>query len=385
MGKADNSTLETQLAAINSQFEIVVLRPKNGRLYIRGSGKKFPPKPGLKENPKQVEIPTGCNATLAGLKIAKIKAHEVDSQLAWGKFDWTPYLKGKDKPANTVGEWLERYEANRWERIERTPTAEQTYLDCYQRYFERIPTNQPLTLDLLREAIVKKTNTASRGRELACMAFASLATFAAKQGVIEADALKVFKTELKELKKGYEPEPILPEDLPSEAQIVEIWQSIKNSAWRWVYGVIATYGLRPSEIFNLDLDRYTQESEALRVFDDTKTGARLTYPCLPQWREQFKLWDACLPNIQTAGKSNTALGKKVSQEFRELKISHNPYALRHAWCIRLALKGVDSAIASKWAGHSIEVHVKTYQRAISEAQHKQVFEQMKRRLEDDGS
>lgn len=383
MGKEadDKAKLEAQLASINSQFEIISLRAKYGKLYIRGAGKKFPLKPGLKENPRQVEIPTGCNATFAGLKIARLKAHEVDSQLTWGKFDWTPYLKGKEKPATKVAEWLESYEAHRWERTERTPTTEQTYLDCYQRYFMRIPAEKPLTLDLLRETIVQKTDTASRGRELACMAFASLATFAAKRGVIEEAPLLVFKAELKELKKGYDPERILPEDLPTEAQIAEIWQSIKNPAWRWVYGVIATYGLRPSEIFNLDLDRYTQQSEALRVFENTKTGARLSYPCLPQWREQFELWDARLPNIETKGKSNTALGKKVSQEFRELKIVHNPYALRHAWCIRLALQGVQDSIAAKWAGHSLAIHEKTYLQAISEAQHGKVYEQMKRRLE----
>lgn len=383
MAKETDPTLDDRLQEVNQQFEIVSLRAKYGKLYIRGSGKRFPLKPGAKENPKQIELPTGCNATPAGLKVARIKAHEVDSQLIYEKFDWTPYLRGKDKPLNLVGEWLKRYESLHWERTERTPTKEQTFLDCYRRYFMRIPADKPLTLDLLRETIVTQTNSGSRGRELACMAFSSLAQFAAKRGAIELDALDVFKAELRELKKGYKPEKILPEDLPTEEQILEIWQSIKNPAWRWVYGVIATYGLRPSEIFNLDLERFTLKTEALRVFDETKTGARLTYPCLPGWREEFKLWDAQLPNIQTVGKSNTALGKKISQEFRELKISHIPYALRHAWCIRLALKGVDSAIAAKWAGHSIEIHVRTYQQAISEAQHRQVFEQMKRREESD--
>jgi len=369
---------DDRLKEINQQFEKVSLRPKGGKLYIRG---KFPPKPGEQEW-KRCEIKTGCNTTLAGLRIARTKAQEIDNQLLWEKFDWTPHLTGKYKALELVGEWLERYEQNHWEVTPRNPTSEQTFLDCYQRYFMRIPADKPFTLELLREVIVQKTKPASRGRELACMAFRCLAEFAARQGAIGLEALSTFKAELKELKKGYEPEPILPEDLPTEAQIIEIWESIKNSAWKWVYGMLATYGLRPSEIFNLDLERYNQSTEALRVFDKTKTGARLTYPCPPNWREQFELWNVQLPCINTSGKSNTKLGKKISQEFRELGIPYNPYALRHAWCIRTALKGIPDSIASRWAGHSVQIHVDTYHQAISEAQQRQVFEQMKQREEE---
>jgi integrase len=211
------------------------------------------------------------------------------------------------------------------------------------------------------------------------MAYGCLAEFASRHGGINAADYLAFKDELKRLKQGYEPEPILPENLPTDDHIVEIWQSIKNPSWRWVYGMLATYGLRPSEIFHLDLSRFTKDIDVLRVESDTKTGARLTYPCHTEWRERFELWEARHPGISASGRSNEALGKKISQEFRELKIPHKPYALRHAWCIRLALSGVDSGIATKWAGHSIEVHVKTYQQAISEAQHQQAFEQMKAR------
>ncbi|MEP0911672.1 hypothetical protein NDI45_12180 [Leptolyngbya sp. GB1-A1] len=212
-----------------------------------------------------------------------------------------------------------------------------------------------------------------------CIAFGKLAKFATKRGAIEPGDLLEFQEELKILKRGYEPEPILPEDLPSDEQIVEIWQSIKNSAWQWVYGMLAAYGLRPHEIFYLDLDRFTESTDALRVLNETKTGARLVYPCLPQWREQFRLWDAKLPGVETDGKSNEEIGKKIAQRFRSDKIGHIPYALRHAWCIRLALEGVQDSIASRWAGHSVAVHVKTYHRAISEGQQQRVFDRMKNR------
>jgi integrase len=162
------------------------------------------------------------------------------------------------------------------------------------------------------------------------MAYRRLAEFMKRQGAIDAEAFEGFRLEMLELSRGYEPKPVNLEDLLTEAQILEIWRGIKQPGWKWVYGMLATYGLRPHEIFNLDLERFTCQTKAIRVFDTTKTGQRLAYPCPSAWRERFELWDVQLPDIQTEGKSNKDLGRKVSQEFREQKIWHDPYDLRHA-------------------------------------------------------
>jgi hypothetical protein len=49
--------------------------------------------------------------------------------------------------------------------------------------------------------------------------------------------------------------------------------------------MLATYGLRPHEVFRLDVTRYNRKTEVLRVADETKTGTRLVYPCPASWRE----------------------------------------------------------------------------------------------------
>lgn len=373
-GELDYFEFDQRLRQESLQFEKVILRRKNNALYVRGT---FPPKPGEFRSARR-DLPTGCNATSPGLKVAIAKAKKVDSQLLWGEFDWSPYLKGYQVRPEQVKDWVERYEADHWQHTERNPSKESSFQSCYRHYFGLLPGNEILTIALLEETIISRTNAATRSRQLCCMAYGALAKFVARQGAFSAAEVALFGDSLKRLKQGYRPKPKLPEDLPSEDQIVEIWQSIKNPAWRWVYGMLASYGLRPHEVFHLDLERFTEQTEALRVLEQTKTGARLTYPCLPEWREQFRLWDARLPNIQIEGKSNETIGKKVAQEFRDLKIPHIPYDLRHAWCIRLGLHDVDSAIAAKWAGHSIQVHVKTYQQAISEAQHQQIYNRMKR-------
>ena len=210
------------------------------------------------------------------------------------------------------------------------------------------------------------------------MSFRRLAEFAARRGAIAPEELAGFQEELKRLKQGRKAKPILSDQLPTDEQIREIWRGIKNPGWRWVYGMLATYGLRPSEVFRLDLERFTRETEALRVLEQTKTGARITYPCLPSWREEFKLWEVTLPNIQRIEeRTNNELTEKVGWQFWEMEIPHSAKDLRHAWCIRTALQGVPDSIAARWAGHSIEIHSQTYHQAISEAQHQEVFERLK--------
>ncbi|MFG6107192.1 hypothetical protein D0962_20270 [Leptolyngbyaceae cyanobacterium CCMR0082] len=319
-----------RLQAINQQLEKASLRQKGGKLYIRGkSVDSFPPKPG-QDKPRRVELALNCNASLAGLKVAKAKAQEIDSQLLWGRFDWGPYLKDKQKLAKTLTEWIEKYKADHWASTPRTLTKENSYQKNYRLFLKRLPQEKILTLDLLRSELLKGSKPGTRSREFYCMAYGRLAKFMAKQDAIATTDLTTFLAELKSLKQGYSPKKILPEDLPTDEQIVEIWQSLKNPSWQWIYGMIATYGLRPHEVFHVDVERFMADTEVLRVADNTKTGTRLVYPCPASWRTTFKLWNVRYPNIRREGRSNGKLGEKVSQQFREIGIGHNPYALSWA-------------------------------------------------------
>lgn len=370
-GKEFNELLEEA----NQQLEKVSLRANKGRILLRS--RHFPPKPG-DEPGKQYELGMGVSASPAGLKVAIAKAKAIDADLLWERFTWESHLKGKDKPAECVGEWVERYEKDHWEHTQRNPTKENSFHKNYRLYFQKIPQDSPLTVELLRETIVSKSEPATRNREFYCMAFRKLAEFAGKHGAIAPEALTAFQQELGILKRGRKPEQILSDQLPNDQQILEIWEGIRNPGWQWLYGMLATYGLRPSEVFRLDLEKFSEKTEALRVLENTKTGARITYPCLPSWRERFKLWEVELPKIQRIEeRTNNVLTEKVGWYFRVLKIPHSPKDLRHAWCIRTALQGVPDSIACKWAGHSLAVHSKTYHQAISESQHQAVFERMK--------
>ncbi len=55
--------------------------------------------------------------------------------------------------------------------------------------------------------------------------------------------------------------------IPTDEQIVRAWETMPDEATKWVFGMVATYGLRPQEIFiNLHLQEYTDPSNTLSIF-----------------------------------------------------------------------------------------------------------------------
>ena len=244
----------------------------------------------------------------------------------------------------------------------------------YRKPFSHIP-DKPLTPELLESVILERTGVKKNGsipaksRNDFVMAYQQLAKFAG------------LDVDLTHLKVPYQSKPVDPNDLPTDAQILEIWESITYAPYKWVYGMLATYGLRPHELFKIeDYDAIGSTEGIIVIGHDSKTGRHEVYTFPDRWRELFDLTDVRMPNISTEGKTNQEIGAKVCQGFRQRKIPHNPYALRHAYAIRTALAGVPDSVAAKWMGHSVAIHTKTYHQAISKAQHKKVWEKANREI-----
>lgn len=91
--------------------------------------------------------------------------------------------------------------------------------------------------------------------------------------------------------------------------------------------------------------------------------------------EAFRLWDVHAPTAKE-GTPNKRLGERTSKAFKRWDVPHIPYALRHAYAIRLARVGVPVAIAAKWMGHSVSVHTQTYHGAMSEREYQEVWERV---------
>jgi hypothetical protein len=159
--------------------------------------------------------------------------------------------------------------------------------------------------------------------------------------------------------------------VPSDIEISKIREKILDPQWRWVFGILAAYGLRPHELFYLDFSKMP----ILIVQAGTKTGHRLVYPMPGRWVEEWDLAETH-PLEKPEEKANKYIGQRIAKKFHSLELGIVPYGLRDAYAIRAAVLGIDSAIASKWMGHSLEVHYRSYLRFIDQIAHDKIWEKL---------
>jgi integrase len=147
--------------------------------------------------------------------------------------------------------------------------------------------------------------------------------------------------------------------------------------WRWVYGMLATYGLRPIEIFvKPDLDWWLSADNIMntwRVNEECKTGEREALPLYPRWVEEFNL-KTDLEAIELlkakildkiTSKEINAARHGTDRWFRFVGVNFQPYDLRHAWAIRAHLMGIPIKAAADNLGHSVNMHTSIYQKWFS--------------------
>ena len=244
----------------------------------------------------------------------------------------------------------------------REAVKETTIRNDYEPYTQLIDCSGALTTTLLMEACRQGTAPNTRARKACVRCFKELGRYAG------------LKVDWSGLAGNYQPEAFDPDDLPTDETIEQTWESIDSQLVQWTYGVFAAYGIRPHELYHLDCSRLGKD-DVLTVLRG-KTGRRVVYPCKAEWVEAFRLWDIHAPTAKP-GLSNKRLGERTSKAFkRHPVITHIPYAMRHAYAIRLARLGVPVAIAAKWMGHSVSVHTKTYHSAMSEREYQEVWERV---------
>jgi len=169
--------------------------------------------------------------------------------------------------------------------------------------------------------------------------------------------------------------------LPSDAEIEQWIDSLASKpAWQWVFGVIATYGLRPHEAFRLD--RWPDEDHLVEVGDNTKTGYRCCLAVHDRWVTRWNLREVRLPAINL-DRANRQIGEAISKQCSRLRSSRvsteaglTPYDLRHCWARRVH---TDPEYVSQWTttqaaesmGHSEDVHRRIYHRWITRQEQRQ--------------
>lgn len=327
----------------------VTVEQYGGVLRLRAT---LPPKPGARQTEAhQQRISLSLPANPDGLRRAEKEARLLGAQLAAREFDW--YRWGHAAPTVPTwgcGEAIEAFHA----AYLAAGGTEDTWTGDYAKPLRRLPEGEQLGPEVLLQ-LVEGTEPNSRSRVRACVAAGALAKFAG----VEFDP--------RPYRGNYSPTKVTPRDLPTDLAIVEARNSVQNPAWRWVFGMMATYGLRNHEVFHADLSCFPR----VKVREGTKTGAREVWPCYPEWAEEWGLEYVKLPKISLE-RSNQKIGHSVSAYLSPL-LDFAPYDLRHAWAIRTLLFGWPVELSARQMGHSVDVHTRTYQRWISSQQIEGVY------------
>ena len=348
-------------AAANSRIKLfnlpVSLYNDKGRLAIQGT---FPPKPTSdREEPHQQRLYLGLPAEKRCVAVAEKRARKVGVLLESGDFEWEEYLR--KRPIGTVESWVRSLETEYLAAGGNPETWEGDYLQA----FRKLRPNRQLSVRLLTDA-AKTVEANSRQRQRVCMAFARLAKFA------QLDTKRIVA-----LRGRYSSSAVDPRSLPDDALIAKWRAGVASEEWRWCFGMLACYGLRPHELFHCDLEDFP----TARVSDSTKTGYRFIWPLYPEWADEWRLWDVKLPKLKNRDElPNKKLGSKVSRRFYAWKLEKPDgdclcaYDLRHSFARRCFEFELSPDFSAKMMGHSLDVHLRIYRRWIDEGVYRRIYD-----------
>jgi integrase len=352
------------------------IEKRGEKLNIRGS---LPSKED-KNNFKIQRISLGLKADISGLEEAKKKLQLINLQLELNQFDWINWIvnsnkreiKNDFKLPNRLDQFEEFFfKESKSEYL--NSTRKTTWRSSYKPYLKRILNiyNEEDSEDL--EKIFQKTlksyKEGSRSRKQCATSLSVLAKF------LEIELPEDWKLS----SKGYGLNKAGFRNLPTDEVIEKIWAKIPNKSWKFVFALMATYGLRNHEVFFCDLSSLTSFGDKIiRVLPTTKTGEHQVWPFHPEWVEKFELLKlgenpGLLPNINNDLKITTLqkIGKKITDQFKRYSLQIKPYDLRHAWAVRTIFYDLPDTVAARMMGHSVSLHTQTYHHWITKRDQQQ--------------
>ncbi len=343
-----------RLKSAKTGVTIVVLGSK---LYLQAT---LPPKPNsTKKEAHQQRIALKVNSTGSGISYAESEARKIGALMACRQFDWTPYVAIAQPEMTTISDLLADFEQDYFTRRQRNPQSQTTWDKDYLAVIKRLPQDCELTSEIAIAAIAK-TEPDSRQRRRFCMVLSAFARFAN------------LAIDVQRYKGSYNPSRAKARDLPDDSIIQNWFEQIPDPSWRWFYGMLATYGLRPHEAFHIDFDLFP-----IATVIDGKTGTRRVWACYPEWSTAFDLQNVLVPKI--TAKNNTEFGAKAGRYFKQIGLPFVLYDLRHCWAVRTLEFGLDISLAAQQMGHSVQVHSDLYHAWISDSHHQKAYDAIMQR------
>lgn len=333
---------------------------RGDRLYLRGT---LPPKPesGKVRSSQQV-ISTGLPNNPKGVSEAERRAKLIGAKLISGEFDWDE-VRGRKKLGDSCGDWAEKLERKFWQSRAKTDSSIRTWR-TYSQVLNKLPQDDLLSHEVLVNTVLS-TEPDTRSRQRACMVLCQVAELAG----IDQKAIA-------NLAGTYSVKSVEPRDLPSNEQIIATWEAIEHPGWKWIFGMMATYGLRNHEVFGLDLTEFP----TIYTHQETKTGRRFIFPVPKDWPERFNLAKKNLPKLKALREENPSndwslLGTKVSRYFFKSKvIGFNPYSLRHSYARNCFVNGLTPDLSATLMGHSLKLQMETYRAFWTQKTYKDAYE-----------
>ncbi len=342
---------------------------------------------------KQYTISCGFAANDVGVKTAIVKARELDLLLITKQFQWTPELLGKqaqkialindETPKKIISELIQEYEREFWKTHEKNRQGVSTWETHYLRHLKKLPQDITMSLEALEVALEKtKPNTSSRF--FLVWQLKKFCDFCDINGLKIINAYATPKPHPSIRKVPLDEEVIA--GFSKIGMPLSAYTSKENftqpEQWQWVYGMLATYGLRPHELFAIDIAAFLDSANSFHLVnlnpsltDGTKTGERScgVPPLYPHWVELFDLKNVKLPHNAGTLNNKTA---KLHIRFRNTDIGFRPYDLRHAYAIRGHRLRVPIKTMADYMGHSVQEHTKTYQRWMNEDANLEIYREV---------
>lgn len=385
---AEIDAIAARILQVNQRLKAAQLglqiERRGNLLNLRGT---LPPRPdSARLRPYQQRISLGIPATTAGLKQIEQEAKIIAAQLIQNTFDWREYLNfsgGKRLSQQSLADQIAAFEQHflsQTHRLSNPAATRTTWNSAYAPYLRKLGTigadHPKLTLTEAIYKTVDSTAINSRSRQVCCTALSAFAEFLSLE----------LPKDLKTLWGGYNTSLTQARELPTDEEIVAAWQQIPNPAWKFVYGMMATFGLRNHEVFFCNCTGLKRGDTMVEVLPTTKTGSHQVWAFYPEWIEEFELRQIQLPDVETDLNKTTLqrIGQRVTAQFRRYDIQFSPYDLRHAWAVRTIHFGLPDTVAAKMMGHSVAVHTRTYHQWITQRDQQQAVDTALRRMRESG-
>lgn len=308
---------------------------------------------------RQQRLSLNLAATYASLPEAERLALELGRQLRTGTFSWEAWNSPHGATVITTADFYAAAIALHASKYRQSPErGAAAWSKKWQPALRKLPNGLVTEAALLRTVRRLPLNSAARcdqGRILAQV----------------AQSLGLHHQPLLEASRGYGINALTPRGIPSDPEIEAAFEKLSNSHWRWTWGICAAYGLRPHET----ADFTWLEDDWIEIADATKTGSRRVTPCPSEWVRAWGLRELMRPPQRPL-----VVSHNFAQILRNRGVSIKPYALRHAYALRLLSRGIPADLAARLMGHSVAVHQQTYQRWIEADRIQKAMQSIRDRL-----